>query len=110
MDSCFELSDTGRMVHVPTPKGLNSKAQGCVLATLGDDEKKYLNPEGVLHHEDVEPLAGVVEPLRGSCLISFSPRVASTQPWALEFNPFGVKTRVEANIRKRYTAFTATSR
>ena len=32
-----------------TPKGLNSTAQGCVLATLGDREETRRNPEGVLH-------------------------------------------------------------
>ena len=54
-----------------TPKGLYATAQGRASRTLGN----------------------FVQPLRGKALcVVRKPRVREARPWAVESNPFGVKT------------------
>jgi hypothetical protein len=48
------------LAHRKTPKGFNSKAQGCVLATLGVSMRhQYGTPKGNAVNYFMRPLTGV---------------------------------------------------
>jgi hypothetical protein len=73
-----------------TPKGLHNTAQGCrEAATLGSRATRALNPERV----EQKGLVQIMQPLQGWGFWTRSqPRAALRLPWAMIFNPFGVKT------------------
>ena len=73
----------------PIPKGLSPPAQGCeARATLGNPERSFLNPNGVV--------ARVADPSRNPVGVGIFarcfPKVARpSQPWALSRNPVGIQ-------------------